>query len=144
MAEQAWMVRGSQRQTLLEEIRTKLFRLEDDIPRPCVDYYMTHRLLDLLERRNPDWSVPDDKPPTVSETDERLGEFFDKEILRKITEFARAEEEANLLFAELLGKIVDSLRNVFYGPLQRKEMEDPETIFRARSATDEIEFDEPE
>ncbi len=123
---EAWMVRSSERQELLETLKQKAMDLEEP-PRRLARYDLARTCLAFLEDE------------TAKPTESQAATFFFTEALPAITSFARAKEERDIIVCELLTWVVGSVTARFRGDLTHKEIVAPKTIFHATSAMEEVE-----
>ncbi len=143
MAE-AWMVRSSQRQRLVEG----LVSLIRDLVEESADgeevtaglRYLIARFYTLLgnkQTRKMSWKAFVDATVCArSSHQERLI----ARVVEQIHQFARAEEEALAMFEQVLKGVTGVLENETARELSRVEHEDPQKIFHAPSAMSDIPF----
>ena len=121
----AWMVRSGERQRLLEDLRHKAFRLDENTG-VDIDHALASVALAWLD--NSDLK----SGKTFAE------EFFFGIVLPSISEFSRANEEKYSLVADFLEMTLKSFSLRFHSAFSRKEFLDPRTIFHAASAMSQI------
>jgi len=126
----AWMVRGSERQNLLESLKREVMEKEnnEEPGRHVFQYDLAHVLLQFLLNEE-----------MVGCLTESIGNtYFQCNVLPKTSGFARAKEERDVIICELLTWLVTSITSRFHSNLLHREIMDPQTIFRAPSATTQI------
>jgi hypothetical protein len=143
MAE-AWMVRGSQRQRLIEGlvslIRDWAEEFADGEEESVILGYLIARLHYLLaakQTRKLTWKAFVER---VSTTPASHQERLIARVVVSINQFARADEEALIVLSQVLKGVAGVLENDAHRELGRVEHEDPQKIFHAPSAMSEIPF----
>ncbi len=131
MAE-AWMVRNLERQKLLEELMSEVYRYDDKNQRDRV-CNASMQLVDVIIKFL--YSVKSalaDNNTWRGETEAH--KLFENSFLPKIVSFARSELELYFLLAELSKKILNSALTPIRSALMHIEIIDPQLIFHAPSA----------
>lgn len=128
---EAWMLREIQRQGLLEKVMREVYEAEEK---------GTFKLLWLVEIIIKYFDGM--RPENTSFTANVPAQFFFERILPEIKSFARADEEANFLVAELLQKVLKSALMPIHSAKMALEMNNPQLIFNAPSAMTEVEMPE--
>jgi hypothetical protein len=143
MAE-AWMVRGSQRQRLIERLVSRVRDWaeecadgEDD--RTILGYLVAHLryLLTAKQARKLSWKQFAER---VSVSPASHQERIIAQVVGLVDQFARADEEALLVLNEVLKCINGVLENDAQRELGRVERENPQKIFHAPSMMSDIPF----
>ncbi len=128
--DQAWMVRSSQRQMLLETLKHRVMDAESKRERR-IDYDLAKICLAFLENGSDVSRIP-------SNVSFDSWELFHGKILPAIENFSRAVEERDVLVCNLLEWLTGSVTRDSLAALTRKEVAEPRTIFHAETATTEI------
>lgn len=121
---EAWQRRSSERQELREELMHEIFSWEEKEEDKRSLFKLASAIFDYLRQRvqeTPNWEM---------HQCEILSEF----IFPKLWEFARSQEEADQIMADLFKTIQDLAIMPIYTKLQKQERENPELIFHAASA----------
>lgn len=121
----AWMVRGSERQELLEKLKQRVMEIEES-PLSSFNYELVEVCLAFL------------KDETITPSEGEADQFFFNDVLSAISEFSRAEEECKVMICDFLQWLIESIISRFRSDLLRKEVAEPQTIFHASSATEQI------
>lgn len=145
MAE-AWMVRGSQWQKLIEKL-ISLIRdwaeefFEDEAESVVLGHLISrlHYLFAARQTRKLSWKVFVER---VSATPSSHQERIIAQMMKMIDQFARADEEALMVVSQVLKGLAGVLENDTDRELGRVEREDPQKIFHAPSAMSDIPFPE--
>lgn len=128
--DQAWMIRSSQRQMLLETLKHRIMNAEEK-RELRIDYDLAKICLVFLEFGG-----------TMLRTPPNVGfdswELFHETLLPSIEKFARAVEERDAMISDLLEWLIGSVTRDPRATLVRKEIAEPQTIFRAETATTEV------
>jgi len=141
MAE-AWMIRRAERQKLLEEFMRMVFGLEDEKGRIAL-FEMVGILFQYFQAREENLYNDFLLAKAMSVHGEVYELVFNK-ILPKIESFVRAPEEADVLVADLLKKIIDLALVPIYSRLMRLEISNPQLIFGVPSAMTQQELPDEE
>ena len=123
----AWMVRASERQELLEKLKREVMEKEEEYGRREFDYDLAHVCLHFFQS--------EDRIGRVATYATR---YFEQVALPAITEFARATEECDVLVCDLLAWLTESITIRFRSDLTHKEIMEPKVIFHADTATTQI------
>ena len=121
---QAWQRRSSDRQELREELMREIFNWEEKEEDKRSLFKLASAIFDYLRQRvqeTPSWEMHQCK-------------ILSESIFPKVWEFARSQEEADQIMADLFKTIQDLAIMPIYTRLQKQESENPELIFRAPSA----------
>lgn len=126
MAE-AWMVRGAQRQRLLEKLMGEVYREAENFDDDRFFYYMAEALIDHLHdkviARRPFHGKGWGNSSYAKDVVVRL--------LPEIEDFTRTSSEENFILVEFLNKVVHSIYCSVSSKLRHDEIFSPETIFQA-------------
>ena len=129
---EAWMVRGIQRQRLIEDLIRKVYDEEDK----RLDKDKIFKREDFL------FSFVSLIGGYLSnENEEETASFFLESILPSVKKFSRSDSEAKALLSTLLEKVLSSATQSFHQALHREEFENPQQIFHAPSAMAEVDLD---
>ncbi len=127
----AWMVRGAERQHLLEELKRALFKAEEEYERFNVDFLVASALLIELRYRQIGG------PPLVHRDDVGVS-FVMQKVVPTILRFARTSEEETVMIAEFAKYVLGAACGEFYTKLQSQEIMEPRKVFNAESATAQV------
>ena len=127
MSNPAWQVRESERQELLNQLKTKTWDFDDKHDNRAM-WYIAEVCLAYL------------KDPSIQSGQSLSHQFFFGTVLKEISDFSRADEERDSMLADFMEWVVKSMATKFHSKLQEKELEDPQTIFRVPTATSEAKF----
>jgi hypothetical protein len=136
---QAWLVRGSQRQEFIENVMRRIREKEEESETANWQKFLCDLVtVILLEMRENQITkrITEAGSGKASEVEE----FFVFSILKPLGNFACTESEKKALMAEILEKVVTSFTREFYCALVREECNNPMAVFRAPSATAEVEL----
>ena len=128
--DQAWMIRSSQRQMLIETLKHRVMDAESE-REGRIDYDLAKVCLAFLENGHDASRIP-------SNVNSDSWELFHGKILPAIERFARAVEERDALVCDLLKWLTESVTREFVKALTEKEIAEPRTIFHAETATTEM------
>lgn len=132
----AWQVRESARQTLLEGIQRDIIRKEEDLGRSNLQrtlLYVLNRELTFAESE-----VGNNYPSDIRlDIGEKAFAFF-YEVFQSIRQFQRSKKEGDFLFAKLLEWTAGEIARPYHSALLRQEIRQPERIFGAKGAMDEV------
>lgn len=132
MAE-AWMVRGAQRQRLLEKLMSEVYREAEAFNDDRFFYYMAGALIDHLHNKVIAGPLQEKGWGSTS----YAKDVFDR-LLPEIENFARTSSEENFILVEFLNKVVHSIFCSVSSDLRHDEIFSPETVFQAPSAMAEV------
>lgn len=127
---EAWQVRGSQRQDLIEELIQASYREEAELDDKSFHLGLASVIAEYLQDRRNEIAKPDIRP-------DHFGFFFGA-VLATIENFARTEVEKDALVAQFMEKMMAAGLSPFQAALLEQEMHEPEKIFHAPSAMSEI------
>lgn len=142
---EAFMVRGSERQRFLESVKRTIMDKEDALEdqfefsqENLSPYYETlSKVLMAYLIHGEDWEIFEFR--VLSKFRAWVRDFVREAILPSVAEFSRVEEERKALLASLLEWTVGVITKNSHSALLRKEMMDPQSVFRAESAMTKIE-----
>lgn len=139
MATEAWVKRAGERQQLLEKLVQQTYRREDELKEGEQARFRFGLMFVLLERlrgRRIDTTfvIMDWKNFVIEMV------FFVEEIMPRIAQFSRAEEETTMLLAEFFSRLYESEKIHFQSELSRLEARDPRKILHAPSVMAEVEL----
>ena len=140
---QAWQKRDIERRNLIERLIGLSYKEEESVGRTtfrltialAIMRYLKERVKEIQEERTPVIGEPD----LVRVSDARgMYHFFLRSVQEEITSFARSDAEKDVLFANLLEKMIDVEISLFHNKLAVEEMNEPKKIFNAPSRTTEL------
>lgn len=138
MAE-AWMVRGAQRQRLLERLMSEVYKEAENFDYDRFFYYMAAVLIaHLYNKVVAEWPVLERHYEKLSYASDVL-----TRLRPEIENFARSPSEENFILVEFLNRVIHSIYCSVSSDLRRDEIFKPETIFQAPSAMAEVEYSDP-
>ncbi len=132
---EAWQVRESERQQLIEELVRGVHDWADELCDPSFYLEVVSVMIGYLQDRQKGVSNP------WVDRKRAPGSFFSS-VLPSITKFARTEAEGDVLVATFLEKVLASGLSPFRSELQKQEMLTPEKIFNTPSAIAEMPIEE--
>lgn len=138
---EAWVVRESERQTLLENLMRAAFEKEREAINGSSWFFLLLSaaiIRHLLSRRRPGRGSALSSLTAGWLFLESVLKFFTQEVLPKIQEFSRTESEADALLVRFLERILQSGLTPFPAALMREEIFNPQEIFLAPSAMSEM------
>ena len=137
MAE-AWIQRGCERQQVQEKTHRDIFELDDkhlawEENRYQACAYLGSLIINYLFGQQ----IPDS---SLAGSYQRIAEdFFAVTVFPRYAEFSRAKEETEAMLAKLAVWLIEEHSLIqFQKALSRKEFSEPEVIFMAPSAMDEV------
>lgn len=141
MATEAWVKRGAERQELLRELMQKVYGVEEgtggkESMGEEKRIWFKFDLIQVIAERLKQRVDPRDRQNDIDRFTSSF--FFRDEILRRVEEFSRAEEETNQFLCELMERLQKSIMSQFQGELSKLEFYDPQRIFHAPSAMTEV------
>jgi hypothetical protein len=136
---QAWLVRGAQRQEFIEKVMCRIREKEEESETADWQKFLCDLITAiLLEMR--EGQITKRVAETGSELASEAEKFLVFSILEPLGNFARTKSEKKALIAEILEKVIASLTREFYRALAKEEGNEPMKVFRASSATAEVEL----
>ena len=135
---EAYSRRDLERRSLLEKLMRLVSRLEDE-EGDRILFETIHLLVESFQAKKENQYNDFLMGKAISMHGEAYELVFN-EILPKIDSFARAPEEANVLVADLLKKIISWALSSFYAELTHLENINSQLIFHAESAMAEVEM----
>ncbi|MDP2637390.1 MAG: hypothetical protein Q8P03_02135 [bacterium] len=139
MGTEAWVKRDGERQGLLQELVRRVYAREDELKVHEVARFRFGLLFVLLANLR---TIRTGSPFSVLGHHNFVLEtvFFGEEIMPRVKEFSRAEEETQALLASFFSQLFESEKIHFQSKLSRLEIADPRMIFHAPSAMAEVEL----
>ncbi len=139
---EAWAKRGSERQELLQELMQEVYKAEEEGGNKIMGgeerIGFELDLIQVIAAHLKQRIDPQDRPDDVDRFASSF--FFRDDLLPRVTEFSRAEEENKWLLFELMEKLEKSVGSYIQGKLLRLEQSNPQQIFQAPSAMTEVSF----
>ena len=133
---QAWQVRSYQRQRLLERLMRMVYQQEEASGEKTFLFDLILVVAGYLKERREAPSGSEFKAQTDT------ARFFLQKLLSEITEFSRSLTERDALIAKFLEKLLESGLSPFFMALTRQEIEEPQDVFHAPSASAEVSFED--
>ena len=138
----AWQVRDMQRQKLLEGIKQKIIRREDDFAEHNLfNLYWTLSYLIYSQLQRSEKGLSYDDLSRSAWSNERLSSFLFSEVLKEIDEFQRSEKESRALLGELLEWVAGEIALPYYSELGTQEVDEPKIIYGVEDRMEEIPFE---
>lgn len=133
----AWMVRGAERQELVQRLQGLFFRLDNQMGRSHESAEAANApFLAVAILLFGELGKSLGNPPSYKYR-KKVEEFLEA-ARKEIKNFARAPEEEMFIMAELAKKFLHSGLTSFHNRLGYLEMREPEKIFHAPSATSDV------
>jgi hypothetical protein len=130
-----------QRQQLIEGIKQKILRCEDDLAEHNLfNLYWTLSYLFCSQLQRSEKGLSYDDLSRSNWVNERLASNLFSEVLKDVRDFQRSGEEGNALLATLLEWAVIEIARPHLLALQRQEVHEPKKIYGVAHATDEVPF----
>lgn len=139
---EAYAKRGYERQELLRELMQKVHNTEETAgsEENMSEEEKAEFKFDLIQviagYLKQTIHPQDHRPDNIDLFDSSF--FFRVNILPRVSEFSRAEEENEWLLLELMGKLKEPLDFYLHNKLTKLEYSDPQQIFQAPSGMTEV------
>jgi hypothetical protein len=138
---EAWGLRSLERQRLMEKLIRIISKLEDE-EGEAILFGVVQVLVECLQAKKEKLYNDFLLAKAIAVHGELYNVVFN-ELLPKIDSFARAPEEADVMVADLLKKILDMALSSVYAELSHIEIMNPRLIFHADAMAD-VEMPEDE
>lgn len=127
----AWQIRESQRRELLYELMQEAVRAEEESG-SSANSFMLGLAHEILTRFMTSGASPHGETLPWDK-------FLEEVVRPRVREFARSKEEEIALMAGFLEQhVLQDALSPYYHALRRQEVDNPQLIFHAERATDEI------
>lgn len=131
----AWQMREMQRQRLLEGLMCETWDFVNQGSEVTEEEFFTRLAMEVCR-----WLS---NPVGLREQYTAEEEFLHVPILSQLNEFSRSYEERDALLAKFLEKhVLPAALSRYYSELQGQEFENPQLIFGAEHAMDEVTVDD--
>ena len=138
----AWQVRETARQKLLEGIKQKIIRREDDFAEHNLfNLYWTLSYLFYSQIQFSHGGIGYVDLSKSGWANERLTFQLFSEVLKEVKEFQRSEEEGRALLGELLEWAANEIARPHYSALGTQEVDEPKIIYGVEDRNEEIPFE---
>lgn len=138
----AWQVRESARQNLLDGLKQKIIRKEDDFAEHNLfNLYWTLSYLIFSELQYSEKGIGYGDLSRSGWANERSASRLFAEVLEEINKFQRSREEKHALLAELLEWTASEIAQPYYSALGTQEVDEPKLIYGVEDRTEEVPFD---
>lgn len=138
---EAYVKRQAERQELLRELMQTVYNVEEGAgnaesmgEEERIEFKLD--VIQVIAAHLKQRVYPQDRPDNIDRFASSF--FFRDDILSRVGEFSRAEEENEWLMIELMGKLKESVNSYLHGKLAKLEQSNPQQIFQAPSAMTEV------